>query len=498
MRRVLLASALLLAPGSAHAAEPPAHRVRGDLAIRARDIFQRYCSECHTGGDAPGLSKLKLMDHAKVTGKKAPVPLVSASGRSQIIELVKDGSMPPANRPGPTADEIATLEKWVKADAPEYPLAFDEPYTLNALADDFEQESARIKDGTAGEVVRYVSFAHLIRDGQPLPDLLGAEERLNAAVTAVTGLRIAPEPVDVTATLFRIDTNKLGWRACAVLFEKWENRKEAGAVRLQPFDLLLMEYPHAQVFPPNELRKKLDKLLSPTSQLRSVPHVRGDWLTAALLDGQSLTPLAEDFKSLVALEKAFERKAEVEPDGPVAKPFAGAKSVAVPAAADGRTPIPPLSAWYAGDVTPEKPPFTLTAEIVSKDKVVTELKGDDTFTIHVESDRKVQFVLLKIDQDGEVKVQEVVGGTTLLPKKKRVLATDEGSFSITGVLKNDAAATEHFVLFACETELPLPTIIRSKHADKHVWRFLMEPTETDRFDPNTVVRKVIPIKVTKK
>src|SRR5262245_43262009 len=113
MPRLALLVVVLFTSAPARAADPPpAHRVTGDLAIRARDILQKHCAECHTGSREPGQSKLKLLDYKQVTAKGAPVQFVVPGGRSQILELVKDGSMPPGNRPPPTAEEIAVLEQW--------------------------------------------------------------------------------------------------------------------------------------------------------------------------------------------------------------------------------------------------------------------------------------------------------------------------------------------------------------------------------------------------
>ncbi len=512
--RAIAVFTLLFTPVFARSAEPPEHRVTGDLAIRARAIIQKHCSACHTGNPEPGFSKLKLMDRKQVVARKKPVPLVTAKGRSQLLELVKDGSMPPGNRPGLDAEEIAVLEKWVNAEAPAYPITFDERTTLSDIADDFERIVEKTKVGDPAEYIRYVSFAHLIRDGQPIPDLVAAEKALNDALSAAAERPFHAEPVDVAATLFRVETSRLGWLT-RELFNKMEVRDKdkggkriiGGAYRFQPFDLLLMEYPHARVLPandPDELR--LEKLLARENQFRPVPFVRGDWLADALLgDGffsrlmgnKKLTPLAEDIKSLAALEKALARKGE-EPDGPIASPFVGAKPVIVPAPLAGRASIPPLAGWYTGDVTPEKAPFTLKAELVVSGKAVTQVVADQEFQLRVECDRTVQFTLLMILSDGEVRVQPVQGGSVLKERTERSLAPlGKTNFVIAGIGTGGDVATEHFVLLASETALPEILIVRSKHPDKWIERFLPDPTAKG-FDPNTAVRKVIPIKVTRK
>jgi hypothetical protein len=163
--------------------------------------------------------------------------------------------------------------------------------------------------------------------------------------------------------------------------------------------------------------------------------------------------------------------------------------------ADGRTPLPPLSAWYTGDVTPDPAPFTLTAELVSADRPVKSVTVDQRFKLRVSSDRRVFLTLLMIQADGEIRVHDLGGKNVLQPKIERDLSPGADGF-VAGIVTGGPAATEYFVLFAAETELPLPVIVQSAHPDRTVWRFLLEPTPKESFDPNKVVRKVVPISVT--
>jgi hypothetical protein len=402
--------------------------------------------------------------------------------------------MPPGNRTPPTAEEIAVLEQWVQAKTPAYPEAFDERFTLDAIADDLDSQKA--KPGNIGPHVRYASFAHLVRDGQPLPDLLEAERQLQNALFAATGAKITLQPVDRTATVFRFDLRDLGWSRTD-LFEKMERLNPAGAIALRPFDLLLLEYPHATALPAADPRAgRLKPLVDPQSQVRPVPFVRGDWLASALsLPRQYRTPLALELGSLTSLEQAVAAGKE-KPDGYSGpRPLGTAPALVVPKPADGRTPIAPLSGWYTGDVTPDPAPFTLTAELVSDSQVVKGVKVDQPFTLRVRSDRRVFVTLLVIQADSEVGIQEIGGGSVLQADTVRDLGPLSGRFSISGIVTGGTSATEYFVLFAAETELPLPTVVRSLHPERPVWRFLV-PTSAP--EPNRVVRKVIPIPVTKK
>ncbi len=79
-----------------------------------------------------------------------------------------------------------------------------------------------------------------------------------------------------------------------------------------------------------------------------------------------------------------------EPDGP---PFPRKLGTAPPFVAhrftDGRSAIPPLSGWYAGEVTPNPAPFNLTAELVAGGQPVKSVKVSQRFKLKVQSDRNV-------------------------------------------------------------------------------------------------------------
>src|SRR5207237_7053334 len=123
---------------------------------------------------------------------------------SQVIQFLEDGSMPPGDRPRPTDEEVDILKKWVAANAPSYPVAFDDDTTLRVMFDDLETHAADAPH------LRYFSFAHLVREDGPVPDLRAEEGKLHRALVGC-GVKKPPEPVDDTATLFRFDTRKAGW-----------------------------------------------------------------------------------------------------------------------------------------------------------------------------------------------------------------------------------------------------------------------------------------------
>jgi hypothetical protein len=490
----LAAIVLVLAAGAQARSDDPVKelgpRERGDLAIRARGILKKYCSECH--GENPAVSLLSVLDHRQLTAKAPnPVPFVDpgSAGRSQVLQFLEDGSMPPGGRPRPKPDEVETLKAWVAARAPSYPKAFDDRTTLDVMLRDFTQLDA--KDAP---FARYLSLAHLVidDDNAPPPDLQSAEQRLRAALLTAASKPVTAVPVDDTATLFRLDLRPAGWHTPDLL-DKVERGKPVDVAPLVPFDLILLEYPFAPALPGDA---RLSKFLAATRQVRPVPFLRADWLADALIarDGEPL-PLADDLAALTGLAAELARPKPDLPCGPRARPFAGAKPVR------GAPGSLPLAAWYAGDCEPDPAPFRLTAGVVNSSGAPVQRVGvGDPFQLRVESDRDVSFTLLAVLADGTVRVQPVAGGNLLKAGESRRLRPDTAAaFQIGSILGGGGTATEHFVLLAAEGAAPVPVIVRSRHADHAdcrrqgqapVWRFLVETS-----DPRPAARKVVPITV---
>lgn len=489
---------ILLTSASAPGADALTRRQKGDLAIEARSILRKYCGDCH--GLDPAPSTLSLLNHGQlVDNPAAPVPWVSRTDgvRSQIIELIEDGSMPPGGRMRPTDAEIDTLKKWITNRAPSYPRAFDDATTLALMLDDLDRQNP-MQDIAK---FRYISFAHLLRDDAELPKLADVEIRLQKAILASSGRSIAPEPVDDTATLFRIDISKLDWDM-PDLFEQIENQKPTGKYPIVPYDLIVNEYPASLVGAvPDDLQKRLDDYLKTAKQLRPVPYLRGDWLADALAPA---SPLATDMKSLVALAESEDRKTPT-PCGPTPRPFTGAKNV------DEGGSAPPLSSWYGGSTPPASDPFGVKAHIFLPEKgppsaKVTAIDTDDKYRIRVEGKREFRFTLLEVLAWGDVRVQRVAGGNILKPSEPKLFGPDSSVTFVGGKQTNDNEETIYYVLIASDATAPPPTIVRSIHADRlecreknhqPVWRFLYDKPTKD-FDPSKAVRVVLPLTIRKK
>jgi hypothetical protein len=196
------------------------------------------------------------------------------------------------------------------------------------------------------------------------------------------------------------------------------------------------------------------------------------------------------------------------PCGPSMRPFGGLNSVSRSPNPETSLPVLPLGAWYSGDCQAEPPAFVLKAEAVNAkmEKVKAVIKGAP-FLIRVSTNRDIHFVLLAIMADGTVVVQPTNKGSFLKAGEAVTLGpkgADE--FRIGDIVTGKPRATEYFVLFASQTELPAPTIVKSRHASTQACqrelrfplsRFFFDPdAKKAGFDPSRVLRAVVPITVT--
>ena len=496
-----LALAVLLAcVAPAVAADPPTARQKSDAAIEARRVLKKYCLECHTSGGA-GHKAFAVMDHAGYMSADVPVPFANkaAPASSLILHLLEDGSMPPGGRARPSKQEIAAVRAWIDAGAPGYPASFSEASVLDEI---LRHEAAKVATPAEAASYRYVSFRHLFGDDAPAPPMGDLEPAFKKALFAAAGTTNFPvDPIDDLATIYRIDAGKIGWTA-PDLFDRVTAGKADGAADLTGFDLILLEYPF--VGPPPAAAKEF---LAKRKQVRPVPFLRGDWLTAALLAKDGPTPLAKDLKSVYVLSLT----PDSPPNGPKLRDKPFAETPSRPLAADIRAgkEYPLVSGLSVGDITPDAAPFDLSFRfsVTGTPAPALDVTTRDIFRIEVKPTRDVFVEAVWVQSDGECVVQPLKVNRAEADKWLTLLPPAENrGFKVASILTGADAATEYVVLFASEKPMPLFEIVRSRHkeelakGDARIWRFvtpypLVPAGERDPLDASKVVRRVIPVKV---
>ena len=121
-------------------AESPA-----ELAAAAKEIFRSNCSECH--GDKDARADVRMLDHADlidndyITAKKPDDSYVY-----QLITSTDDDVMPPNSRPPLSADQIATIRRWITAGAVSFPADASRKKRRNTRPGKSEPEKAKRED----------------------------------------------------------------------------------------------------------------------------------------------------------------------------------------------------------------------------------------------------------------------------------------------------------------------------------------------------------------
>ena len=105
--------AATLAPSLDEAAVP-------DYAGRVAPILAKYCAGCHNDEDREGKFSLESYASLQQGAPHGPALLASDPKGSLILRLMTGAAkpaMPPKGEPGPSAEEVATVEAWIAAGA---------------------------------------------------------------------------------------------------------------------------------------------------------------------------------------------------------------------------------------------------------------------------------------------------------------------------------------------------------------------------------------------
>jgi tetratricopeptide (TPR) repeat protein/mono/diheme cytochrome c family protein len=279
LTRLGLASLLVAAVGPAASAAGPAPQA---LARKVRQIFQTHCHRCHgkEGANEGGFNY--VLDRRQLVSRKKIV--LGNAAKSKLYWRLTDPDdpmPPPGEKPRPGKDDLALIERWIDAGAPDpRPAEAKRPFLAPADVTRFIAEDLRSLPARDRTFTRYFTLTHLSNAGLAEDQLQSYRHALAKLVNSLSwGRRIVvPRPIDPARTVYRIDLRDYGWDRAT-----WK-----AILAASPYGILA-DGPAAR---------------SCTQATGcKLPFVRGDWFVAAA----SRPPLYHEVLRLPATEGELER-----------------------------------------------------------------------------------------------------------------------------------------------------------------------------------------------
>ncbi|MEI6233894.1 MAG: c-type cytochrome domain-containing protein [Planctomycetota bacterium] len=240
----------------------------GLIAREARTVLKQHCFGCHHG---PG-SKYREFDVTKhdtmLKGDDEGDAVVIAGQpkRSLLYTIVaEEKRMPPvATKDVLNADEIAKLERWIKASAPAFPTDA-RPYISLETQLTIIRDDLRNADKDVRPYLRYFTLTHLHNNPRFLNDDIASERAaLSFAINSMTWRPslVLPKALDKDETIFVVNIKDLDWDKHGI----W-NR-------------ILSEYPYGVDFALNK-DEKLKRLGNDINDYApDLCMIRADWFSA--------------------------------------------------------------------------------------------------------------------------------------------------------------------------------------------------------------------------
>jgi WD40 repeat protein/mono/diheme cytochrome c family protein len=283
MRRLLVVlavfSGLLCWQATARSEETPA-----GLAARAQAILKRCCHRCHgqDGSIEGGMNY--LLDRDKLVARNKIRP-GSAARSSLFRKVAQDKMPPPGEKPRPSDEEKAILQRWIDTGAPRIqpatpPTLVSPAWLLQQILADLDQQESENR-----RFLRYFSLAPQANAGAGADELQTYRNALAKVVNSLSWSPriVVPVPVDPRKLILRIDLRDIQWDHTL-----W-NR-------------LLEEYPYGVVQDGG-----LARAVMVTTGTR-LPHVRADWFIA----NATRAPLYYDLLQMPTNAAELERQLRVD------------------------------------------------------------------------------------------------------------------------------------------------------------------------------------------
>ncbi len=255
-----------------------------NLASQVHDILRRNCYACHgEGGTAEGgfnfvLRRDKLIENEHV--------VAGNPDESRLLERIKDGEMPPEGEGSrPTEEEIALIQQWIEAGAPDFSAPIERSFVTNEEIFRLLRGDVEAANGRDRRFLRYFSLVHLHNAGISDDELTTYRLALAKLINSLSKNReiVALAPVDPQGNLLRLDLRDVKWTS-----DIWKKLTDAT--------------PYGIVFDFADARQVYEATGSQT------PLLRGDWVVAAA----SRPPLYHEVLQIPATFPALLKDLNVE------------------------------------------------------------------------------------------------------------------------------------------------------------------------------------------
>jgi mono/diheme cytochrome c family protein len=234
LQRLALVIAASFGALAVHADEPPAANKPDERALAARAVLATYCYRCHGENGAAEGGFNSATDRDRLVAKKRIIP--GNPDKSLVIRRVSEGEMPPPEEKArPTAAEIETLKKWVKAGAADWGQVTTRRFIsleeeIKFLSEDRTKYTA---DRFGRYPVGYLTLTPLYNAGATDDELQTVRDALAKLLNSLSWepALARPEPLNPEKTIYRIDLKAIGMEPF-----KWGKLAEASpyAAAYQP------------------------------------------------------------------------------------------------------------------------------------------------------------------------------------------------------------------------------------------------------------------------
>jgi serine/threonine-protein kinase len=248
---------------------PPASPAQPDAQLpgQALGILKANCARCHgpEGTNEGGINY--ILDVAQLLAKKKIVP--GDPTKSKLFKKVASGEMPPEEeKPRPSPEDVAVLEKWIKAGAPLPAIAVPVGRAFRSTKDNYIAILQHLRKLPFQDrpFQRYFTLTHLHNNKAPSDaDLRLVRAALSKFINHISWKNaiVVPEPIEPDGIVLAVDIRRLDWDRCHL----WDQ-----ILRFYPYGLKHDQDPDEEL---QDISREIYKEVG-----CDVPAIRADWLVA--------------------------------------------------------------------------------------------------------------------------------------------------------------------------------------------------------------------------